>query len=286
MEHPCNNFSDHVFDVCLGIFTAKKREVNIYAYIIIGMCSSFLLCAATILFYFRYRKNILAKQYEMKTAELQYQKDLLKASITTQEAERKRIGMDLHDEVGSKLSALRLLIENYADVNTEQLSEQAFNQKCKFHIDNVITNVRNISHDLSPVIRGGYGLYDILMDFAEDVNKSGKINVLVKVDEAAENTTLEDFVQLSLYRVIVELLNNTIKHAEAKQAEIHFSVLDNQYILQYDDDGKGIDTDLSHIKKGIGFKNMESRLESIGANFQLMQTNEPGFHLKINLPLV
>lgn len=259
--------------------------MNIYLYVICGMFGSFLLCIGLILLYVKYRKNILQKQYQLKATEVQYQKDLLKAVINSQEEERKRIGMDLHDEVGSKLSLLRLIIETFTDKNTEALSAPQFSQKCKSTIDEVINNVRNISHNLSPILQGVYELLDALEDFCDELNRSGKIHIAINVEPTAENIRLEHFTKLSLYRVITELVNNTIKHAEAKNVSIDFSLTDNIYSILFADDGKGLQENTAAVKKGIGFKNMESRLDSIGAEYNIRSQEGRGFEMRIDLPV-
>lgn len=259
--------------------------MNIYLYIISGMAATFLLCMAAILFYIKYRKNILKKQYQLKAAEVQYQKDLLKAVINSQEEERKRIGMDLHDEVGANLSSLRLVIENFADENIEGLSVNQFSKKCKNTIDDIITNVRNISHNLSPILSGVYEFYDAIHDFCTEINASGKVAIDVSVETAAERIKLEHFTKLSLYRVITELINNTIKHAKATNIFIDISFGDNLYKIVYKDTGKGISREAGIVKNGMGVKNIESRLDSIGAKYVIRSNPGKGFEMDINLPI-
>ncbi|MGF7231966.1 sensor histidine kinase [Arachidicoccus sp.] len=259
--------------------------MNIYIYVIVGMFASFLLCIATILFYLKYKKNILQKQYQLKAAELQYQKDLLKAIINSQEDERKRIGMDLHDEVGSTLSSLRLLVDTVFDEKKENDLSAAYSRKFKNTIDDVVFKVRNISHNLSPILSGAYEFYDAVLDFCDDINHAGKIEIHTSIQENAENIQLEHFTKLSLYRVIAELINNTIKHAEAQNITIDFSLVNNEYKIEYKDDGKGLLVNEKTIRKGIGFKNMESRLDSIDAKYSMESRLTTGFQMNIYLPV-
>lgn len=260
--------------------------MSIYVYIFTGMLASFLLCMSFVLFYLKYRKNILQKQYQIKAAEVLHQKELLKAVINSQEEERKRIGMDLHDEVGSKLSALRLMVAHFSDKNDAEVpSLMQFNQQCKATIDGVITNVRNISHNLSPILSDGYNFYDALYDFCEDINRSGRIHIAISIQQAAEHVLLEHYTKLSLYRIITELINNTIKHAEAHNAYIDFSLIDHTYEIVYKDNGKGLPDSEKAMKKGIGFKNIESRINSVGALYTLQNHAGKGFEAHIHLPV-
>lgn len=254
--------------------------MSIYLYIILGMTATFLLCLATILFYIKYRKNILKKQYELKTAEVQYQKNLLKATINSQESERKRIGMDLHDEVGANLSYLRLLIENFVEKNEEISSVNQFNEQCRAIIDNIITNTRNISHNLSPLLNKSYGFQDMIYDYCDGINSSGKIAIQVTFDQD-KTINFSDTVTLAMYRVITELINNTIKHARAKLITLCFSFGDDFCTMDYQDNGTGMAPD---HKKGMGLQNIESRLGMIGASYRITDNNS-GFNLSVTLPV-
>lgn len=237
------------------------------------------------LFYLKYRKNILQKQYEIKAASVQYQKDLLKAVINSQEEERKRIGMDLHDEIGSKLASLRFIIDNFSDGTADKNAMTTFNQQCKNNIDNVITNVRNISHNLSPILQGTYELYDAIEDLCNDINQSKKIKITLAIQQSAQNVPLEFYSKLGFYRVITELINNTIKHAAAENIYIDIYEKTGIYSITYKDDGKGLPADNSNMQKGMGFKNIESRLESIGATYTINSLPAKGFTINITLPL-
>jgi len=259
--------------------------MNAYTYVIVGMSGSFSLFIGIVLLFFKYKKNLQLRLLQIKEAEIQYQKDLLKAIINSQEEERKRIGMDLHDEVGANLSSLRLVIENFADENIEGLSVIQFSKKCKNTIDGIITNVRGISHNLSPILSDAYGLCDAIHDFCAEINTWGKVAVDISVGRAAEELKLEHFTQLSLYRVITELINNTIKHAEAKNIFIDISLSDNLYKIVYRDDGKGMSPEINTTKKGMGVKNMESRLDSIGAGYIIRSKPGKGFEMDIDLPI-
>ncbi|HWW40297.1 sensor histidine kinase, partial [Pedobacter sp.] len=280
LEFTRHDHGHYVPYLCLGIPSIKAKPMSMYLYIILGMTATFLLCLATILFYIKYRKNILKKQYELKTAEVQYQKNLLKATINSQESERKRIGMDLHDEVGANLSYLRLLIENFVEKNEGSSSLNQFNEQCRAIIDNIITNTRNISHNLSPLLNKSYGFQDMIYDYCDGINNSGKITVQVTFDQD-KTVNFSDTVTLAMYRVITELINNTIKHARAKRITLCFSFGDGFCTMDYHDDGTGM---APGHKKGMGLQNIESRLGMIGASYHIAD-NIAGFNLSVTLPV-
>jgi len=255
--------------------------MNIYYYVMAGMVGTFLLFVSMMLFYIKYRKNLLQQQYQMKEAEVHHQKALLHAVITTQEQERKRIGMDLHDEVGSKLSSLRLVVENFADKDVHALPRDEFNATCKSVIDSVIGNVRNISHNLSPSLRGIYGFHDAVEDFCDSINHTGKIHIDVSFTYNISKVKLDENVALAFYRVIAELINNTIKHANADNINIVFSLSHGLYTIDYKDNGIGMPKGVKG--SGMGMQNIESRLGMIGAKYKI--NNKGGFYMHITLPL-
>lgn len=119
---------------------------NISYLVVVGMLGVFLLITLMIVLQIRNQNKLLHQQRKLSEAEVTHQKNLLQAVITSQESERQRIGSDLHDEVGSVLSSLRLLIEKNSI--TEQ-QDAAFALQSKQLIDRVITRVRHISHNLS-----------------------------------------------------------------------------------------------------------------------------------------
>lgn len=257
--------------------------MNIYIYAVVGMLGTFVLCIGMLLFYLKYKRNILQQAYKIKEAEVQHQKALLEASIITQEKERRRIGMNLHDEVGTALSSLRLLIENFTE-QQQKPSDDQFNKQCKSSIDAVINNVRQISHDLSPVIKGRYGFQDAVLDLCDSINLSDKINVTVSFENGSNEIKLDEPVALAFYRVIAELINNTIKHANAHQINLLFSLSDGFFLIEYSDDGVGLLKNDSAKNYGMGMQNIESRLAVINAVFMIVDTTE-GFKARLQRPI-
>lgn len=260
----------------------QKITDNIYLLLIIGMFGTVLLVVSFILINIRNRNKLLRQQRKAQDASLQHQKDLLHATINSQEEERKRIGSDLHDEVGSALSTLRMYIQKFTDEpGTVKTSE--FGIKSKSMIDSIITNTRNISHDLSPLTGSAYSLVDALDDYCDQVNETGKLEVSLSF--ANENILNQlNFVHaLALYRVIRELIKNTITHAEAKHIVIYFKEYKEQLYLTYKDDGKGMEKTTG--RKGMGMNNIESRLDMIGASYEINTDVGKGFEIAIQVPI-
>ena len=229
-----------------------------------------------------YNNNKLLKQKrKLQEAEINYQKELLYAVIDSQEKERQRIGMDLHDEVGATLSALRMIIEDFTDRATAIPESLSFCKQSKSIIDAVISSIRNISHDLSPLGKGSDNFTDALEDLKDRVEQSGKIRMDFQ-KELNHIPVLANTTSLALYRVFAELINNTIKHARAENILLIIREEDGQLSFHYKDNGIGIQN-MGIIKRGIGMRNIESRLRMINAHFTIKEENKNGFEMMIHL---
>lgn len=260
----------------------KTINDNVAVLVIIGILGTILFAVSFMLIYIRNRNKILKQQRKIHEAEIVHQKDLLQSVITSQEIERKRIGMDLHDEVGAALSTLRIKIERNAGENTSA-SDQATIYKSD--IDKIIENMRNISHSLSPRISGNYGFYDAIHELSDSVNHSGKINMAVHFDENKVPVFANEQAPMALYRVISELINNTLKHASAQHIQIVVDVSDNKLKIVYSDDGIGLSQKSGKKANGMGMQNIESRLGIIGAEWEMQKPENGGYEMAIAVPL-
>ena len=230
----------------------------------------------------RAKRNKLIAAQKMQESEIIHQQNLMQSVITSQEAERKRIGMDLHDEVGAALSTLRIKIDRNAGEETMAADLTA---NYKSDIDKIIANMRNISHALSPRISGNFGFYDAIHELSDAVNRSGKINMAVHFDESNLPVFTNEQAPMALYRVIAELINNTLKHAEAKNIQLAVDVTGDKMEINYQDDGIGISQKAGTASNGIGMQNIESRLGIIGATWQIQKPVTGGYGVVISVPL-
>jgi signal transduction histidine kinase len=252
-----------------------------------GFIFAFLLLAAilaiSVNFYTqRAKRSKLINAQKMQEAEILHQKNLMQSVISSQEVERKRIGMDLHDEVGAALSTLRIKIEQHASNNT---IDADITENYKTDIDKIIANMRNISHALSPRISGNFGFYDAVHELSDSVNRSGKISMVVHFDEQKLPTFTNEQASMALYRVIAELINNTLKHAKATNIELVVDVSADVMNINYSDNGIGIKQKDSTQSKGIGMQNIESRLGIIAASWQIQKLGTRGYGVTISVPL-
>ena len=218
---------------------------------------------------------------EFQESEILQQKHLLNAVIESQEIERKRIGEDLHDEIGGTLSAIKLML----NANKQSAENQDMLLSARQLIDKMIVDVRNIAHDLSPPGLAMFGLYHTIETFVSIINKTGKIEVLVHHDPYIENRFLTEKIELALFRVITQLIANTLKHANASQINLIFKPDDKNLIIDYTDNGVGFDLSILTKNHGIGVQNIKSRLQMIDATHTMESSPDWGFKVNIVCPI-
>ncbi|MBQ4819898.1 sensor histidine kinase [Aquimarina sp. MMG016] len=257
----------------------ETEEAITLRIIIIGMVVIFLLSLSVIIFFIVYQRRLLAQQKKHQKIETDYQKELLKTSILSQEEERTRIAKELHDDVGAMLTTTKLYFGQItSNLSPEEL--ESITKKAGGFLNDMINSVRTISQDLRPVILEKLGLMEAIQSLVQTINDSGKIKISFN-DHTVH--TISKSKELNLYRIIQELITNTLKHAEASTVKIELKNEGDSLIVIYEDDGKGLDQkNLSH-KKGLGLKNIESRLSVLSGTINF-QEKQLGMKVKIICP--
>ncbi|MES2378152.1 MAG: histidine kinase [Bacteroidota bacterium] len=256
----------------------EETTDNIALLVILGTVGVFLMVTSFILIYVRNQNKLLQQRQQLQQAQLAHQKELLQVVIESQEEERIRIGRDLHDDVGAAISSLRLIIGMFKPVTADDQYNE-FIKKSKAIIDKMMTDVRNISHNLSPTALTYYGLGFAIEEQCAIINQSGKINIEFNNQAVSILEKLPLPISTALYRVLEELLNNTIKHANATKSILNFTSNNGLLVLEYSDNGVGMD--IKQTNNGIGLHNIESRLTVINANYKVDTAPRKGFTIKI-----
>lgn len=226
------------------------------------------------------KNKLLRQNIKIQEAETVHNQALLKTIIHSQEEERKRIGQDLHDDVGTALSNLRITIDMLSHNDKDNLPE--FSERCKLLIDRVIQDVRHISHNLSPPGIELYGFFGALEELCDTINHTSYLKINFKKDHVVSFEHLCENSTISLYRVIQELINNTIKHARASLVDLEFIDTIDHLTILYSDNGQGIKS-IDKFKRGMGMFNIESRLSTIGATYSFKSSESSGFHILITI---
>ena len=222
------------------------------------------------------QKNLtLLKEQELTT---------INAMVDGQEKERKRIAEDLHDNLGSVLATLKLHFENLKinrakkKINQEELFDKTENL-----IDEAYLKVRRIAHAKNAGVIANQGLLVAVQMMAEKISSADKIKI--DVIDFGLNKRIENTIEISVFRIIQELITNTIKHSEAKNATINIAAYDNNLNIIIEDNGKGFDIDKVNLKDGMGISSIKTRIAHLKGNFTVDSTLGKGSSVIINIPI-
>lgn len=256
------------------------EEERLLIMVLSGTFGMFLLVLGIVIFFITYKKKLIKQQLEMQTLETEHQLKLLQGIIQTQENERKRFAEDLHDEVGAMLSTAKLniaRIERSADKKAAELATET-----KSMLNSIITNIRRIAKDLLPSTLEKLGFIEAIKELCNSVNKSSIINA--SFEEVGKYKRQDIKIELALYRVVQELVNNALKHANATEIKIVLKCNSKQIELEINDNGQGFD--LEQVKEsGLGLRNIESRINMIDGKLDYFSEIDKGTTAKITIDI-
>lgn len=206
------------------------------------------------------------------------QKEAFAAIVNAEENERKRIAMELHDGLGQLLSAAKLNVSVLEDTASEE--DRLAVDNAGNLIDQAITDLRNISHNLMPSALIRLGLVAAINDMAEKIN-SGR-QVTMKITAEGLDNRLPGNLEIAIYRVIQESVNNILKHAGARNILVDLRYLNENLDLSIADDGKGMpETTAPDTGKGIGWDDIQNRVSLFNGRMNLY--SEPGKGTRLNI---
>ncbi|MGB0175556.1 MAG: sensor histidine kinase, partial [Owenweeksia sp.] len=217
-------------------------------------------------------RRVMQERERMRRAELLHQQKLLYNSINTQERERQRIAADLHDELSSRLSILKLNLYQWMD-GTSKIPEPISSM-----LDETIRLSRNIAHDLYPPLLAELGLAETLKDYL--IPLQGKIETDIYINQNGEAPSGD--ICLQLFRISQEVIQNMLKHAEASVLHIHLKIRSACTVLLLKDNGKGFD--LTNARGGLGLGNIESRIQLLNGVYRIKSSPGKGTSTLILIP--
>ena len=255
---------------------------KIIAFVILGAILMLVMALTLILFFYFSRRKIIQKELEKKTLELDHQKGILKATIVAQEAERYRIAQDLHDAISAKLNVVSLsanfLLEedNVTPKETEEIIHHILRVTNK-----TIESSRKIAHNLLPPILEKFGLGAALEELCDEFSNSKKVNVTSKIKYKIGRLPADD--ELHVFRIVQELMNNSMRHGKSKEIELNFKSEIEKIFLYYKDDGLGFNTTTIGVQKGLGLRNIESRVSLLNGKITFKSEKLKGVEVEITI---
>jgi signal transduction histidine kinase len=203
--------------------------------------------------------------------------EMLSVSLQTEEKERKRFAEDLHDGLGPLLSTIKLFVSALKDKSLHDDKREYLINNTEQILKEAISTTRNISYNLLPNQLNDFGLDVAIKSFCERVSVASGINIMYNSSDYPTN--LDRHTETMLFRIVSELINNTIKHAGATDIEIKMYFDDNQLHIDYFDNGKGFDLMANFDKKRQGLANLVNRAKYINGNIDFITS--PGNGLKV-----
>lgn len=241
----------------------------------------FIIAVGVILLNQQFQKKLIQQQLAKEELKNKHQTELLHTAIQAQEDERKRIAQDLHDELSAALSISRMQMVQLESLSIDEFDKIATDlPQIRSNIESALTSTRRISHELMPPHLVNLGLINALEELIHRVEKTGQLEVSIT---SVNDSDFSWPVKIGLFRIFSELINNTLKHAEASHATINIFSLSGELHCEYQDNGIGMQYTSS--SKGIGMKSIEGRTKALGGKFSYESQNPEGFYIKIILPI-
>jgi signal transduction histidine kinase len=228
----------------------------------------------SILIFAFYRQRVKKDKIisDQRIEKLEREKKLLaaKSIVEGQEEERKRIARELHDGLGVLLSTAKMqfkTIEDNSPGNSEML------KKAAGLLEKASSDVRRISHNMMPGILTKLGLDEAIEDLFDNINDTPGITATLNI-ENEEERRLSENTEIMIYRMVQEMVNNTLKYAGADKVSLDLIYEDKTVSLQYSDNGKGFDVDEKLKNKSIGLTSIQSRVNFLGGKLNI--NSKPG----------
>ncbi|MEM8583363.1 MAG: sensor histidine kinase [Bacteroidota bacterium] len=246
-----------------------------------GIITMLLLAFSLVIFFVLYQRRLFRQQNKIIEQDRSHQRELLSAAVEVQENERRRIASDLHDDIGSLLSAARLYLNQ---LTVDEPEGEEIKSETLGIVSRIIQNTRRITHDLLPSELEKFGLSAAVEDLCQRLDNSGQISVGFKSDMIHR---LVSKCEIALFRVVQELTNNTLKHAQATRIEIELTTQGEEFLLRYADNGVGFDPKVTQTRggSGLGLRNIESRISLIDGHLNYETAPGKGLTVSIRLPL-
>ncbi|WP_306354145.1 sensor histidine kinase [Flavobacterium sp. '19STA2R22 D10 B1'] len=220
------------------------------------------------------------KNYDQNLTNLKNQKeiDVMQAMIRGEEAERKRIARDLHDGIGSMLSSLKM---RFIKVNTALDTVNADEiENMNTLLNNSITELRQVSYNLIPESLLKLGLEHALNDLCHILNTN---DIQIEFQSNKIENTIPESAQITIYRIVQELLNNALKHANCTTILVDCSQNQDRFFITIEDNGVGFDIDKMGDFQGLGLKNLKNRVDLLNGKIEIDSTPETGTAINIEL---
>lgn len=250
---------------------ALEKERKQSAMMVAGVIA-LVLVIVFMLLYFRQKQKL--KDQELEAFQREKEVAVVRSMLDGEEKERRRIARDLHDGLSAMLASVKMKFSSVKSV--DELTPAIGS------LDDASKEVRRIAHNMMPEVLMNYGLESALRDFVESVNQNSKMDFDLQLSNLK---AFDQTQELMIYRVVQELVNNVVKHANAKSVLIQLMQVDETLSITVEDDGCGFNVDSAMRKSGIGMSNLKARVEYLGGTLNIDSSENSGTSVFIEVPL-
>ena len=274
------NKKEQQLELQASVLREKELELQLNRTLVAGLVLLVITGAIIVFLYLKrqsYRQKISLQEERSRLKDEQ-----LEAVISSQEDERKRFAMDLHDEFGQLLSTLRLIIsgENGKTSNTENSRPHQWEEI----IDKMYNSLKSVAFNIMPQTLMEKSLVDALDELIDQINRLGELELTIR--SFGKNHEMNTQYKIATYRIVQELITNIIKYAGATKVEINLTEHEDELNILIEDNGEGFDVFQLKNGSGNGWKNIQSRLDLMNGSIEYdSQTGRKGSTVIIKIPV-
>jgi two-component system, NarL family, sensor kinase len=262
--------------ISLNLINQKKSTLN---KILIGSATALLFIG--MLGYRNFRTKQKLQQTQITQLEKDKQLLAVDAMLKGQEEERSRLAKDLHDGLGGMLSGVKLSFVNMKEnMIMDAPSVQSFEASI-LQLDNTIAELRKVAHNLMPEALVKFGLKNAILDFCNSMQLSSKTKIIF--EQMGNDRQLSNTADLYIYRIIQELINNALKHAQPNQILVQLTKAEKNILITVENDGKHFDTESIKNASGIGMKSIQQRVNYFTGKMDITSDKKNGTSINIEL---
>ncbi len=275
-------------------YLAQKKEVvmlsqqkiikqkNILNYLL--SAGVILLLIVITLLYHNYRNKQKFQQQQIVELETQQLLTATEAVLKGEEKERTRLAKDLHDGLGGMLSGIKYSFNNMkGNMIMTPDNAKAFERSMDM-LDSSIQEMRRVAHNMMPEALVKFGLDTAIKDFCNEIQQSGILQLSYQ-SIGLENAVINQTVSITIYRIVQELINNTMKHAAAKNAIVQITKSNSQLSVTVEDDGNGFDKNILNNAVGMGWSNIQNRVEFLKGKLDVDSQQQKGTSVHIEFDI-
>lgn len=247
-----------------------------------GTLALLLLTGGMVVFVLRYSRRIALHQEELMQQREKQQAEMLEAVLQAQENTLQAVSLELHDGLAPNIKAVSQQLFHYKKMVAKGEDTTTQFQTVNEMLNDATDMARHLSHRLTPTNIDRFGLQSTLSEVFGKMNKTDTLHRDLQAEDSFVRLQMRD--ELMLYRIVQELLHNTIKYAQATVFTVRLRVQGQQAVMEVSDNGIGFSATATPANYGIGLKNVESRVQVLGGEWQLNSAPGRGTSFIFKIP--